>query len=60
MARHFRALGTNRVSSLRQPPPIWLVLRKPGYVVYQAAAEGATGVMQVLLDAGLRLNHAVQ
>jgi hypothetical protein len=41
-------------------PKDWLVLRMPDYVVYKAAAGGVTDVMQVLLDAGLGLNHAVE
>jgi hypothetical protein len=41
-------------------PTDWLVLRMPDYVVYKAAAGGAPDVMQVLLDAGLGLDHAVE
>lgn len=41
-------------------PKDWLVVRTPDYVVYKAATGGATDVMEVLLDAGLGLNHAVE
>jgi hypothetical protein len=46
--------------SLNAIPQEWRVTFMPGYVVYRAAAGGVPSAMQVLIDAGLDLNHVVE
>jgi hypothetical protein len=47
-------------STYDQGPPEWYPATLSDYVVYKAAAGGAPSVMQLLIDAGLGLNHEVE
>ncbi|KAJ4376860.1 hypothetical protein N0V86_006296 [Didymella sp. IMI 355093] len=48
------------ISPFESLPKDWCVTVMTDFVVYRAAAGGATCTMQELMDAGLKLNHEVE